>query len=117
MSLWLLVLAGCVFDRTDWFRERNEALCRLYVECFGTFDDRDACLADLDAFDDPACPDFSAGAAQTCVDALRTQADDCPQVDIADWEIPSPCALVCDAGADVARTLPNPPPVPTRGIP
>jgi hypothetical protein len=95
--LLIVLLAGCVTTRDDWFRERNAALCDLYVGCFDRYADDQACDDVVGAYVDPTCDGFSVASAQSCVSALRAQADDCPTTDIDAWEIPAACADVCEA--------------------
>lgn len=91
------ILCGCtILTQDGWRRQRDDALCDLAVDCFGTYATRQACEAAQQGFDEPPCEDFNGSAAYACAGQIRSDADDCRVSDPAAWEVPAACAEVCD---------------------
>lgn len=95
LAATLLLTACTVYNRNDWFTQRNDAMCDLHVNCFGTYGDHGACEAAQEGFDEPPCEDFRPTRADGCVKQLREHSRNCPTNDINEWRIPGTCSEVC----------------------
>lgn len=92
----LLILASaCGYPKANFVRDRNEALCALYVDCFELYADVDACAAAQRRDPERPCYGYDADTAALCVDQLRSQAKTCPGTDVNAWQVPPRCADAC----------------------
>jgi hypothetical protein len=95
--------AACGYSEDKFAEEAAEATCAVFVTCFESHADVDACLADGD--DEPVeeveCVNFDSAAAQDCVAGIEALETSCPD-DILGFfaDYPAACGNICDADVD-----------------
>ena len=70
----LLVLSACGYPKATFVKDRNEALCALYVDCFGMYADADACASAQRRDPERPCHGYEPGTAALCVAQLKREA-------------------------------------------
>lgn len=91
----LLVLSACGYPKATFVKERNAALCDLYVDCFGLYADVDACASAQRRDPERPCHGYEPATAALCVSQLKQAAKDCPTTDVNAWQVPPRCADAC----------------------
>ncbi len=95
--------AACGYSEDKFAEEASEATCAVFVTCFESHADVDACLADGDddTGEEIECVNFDSSAAQDCVEGIEALEAACPD-DILGFfaDYPAACGNICDADVD-----------------
>ncbi len=91
--------SACVLSSPQWQDARDDAVCRVTVTCFDSHADHATCVEAAAEGEEPPCVAIRYGASWQCLRELRAQAKTCPD-SVADWQVPTVCALVCYESRD-----------------
>lgn len=91
----LLALSACGYPKATFVQDRNDALCSLFVDCFGMYPDVDACAATQRTDQERPCDAYEPATAALCVAQLKREAKDCPTADVTQWQVPPRCTDAC----------------------